>query len=626
MHSDVSRTAPPEARRYESLALLGAGSMGAVRLVHDHAIGRDVAMKMILPEHAGDAHARLRFEREGRVQGQLEHPAIVPVHDLGFAPDGAIYFTMKRVQGESLRTILNGLSRGDADVVERYGRRRLLAAFGTVCLAVAFAHARGVVHRDIKPSNVMFGDFGEVYLLDWGVAGVRRPDHLPDGATWEQPAIVVPAALAAVTSPGDLLGTVGYMAPEQLRGEPVDERADIYSLGAVLFELLTLEPLHPRSPAASIQSTIAGADARASVRAPGRHVPRDLEALCVRATALDPARRPSSARELHDVIERVLDGDRDIERRRRIGADHAARGRIEAERALRGGPGAKEARERAVHEVHRAVVMDPHNEEALGTLTELARVPADEMASDAEAAVVLATRGVRRLMARTGALLFAPWLVGIGATAILGVRDAVPLLFAALAVICAAALAFVRSRVDRITITFATLIATNLAASLAAAAFGPFLVVPGLLTCTAIAFTLASNAEPSRAAGGYDGPYVRHAAWIASVAAFLAPVLLEAVGALPPSVAFREGALVILPRAVEFSPALTLPLLVVMNVALIVVPSVISARARDYALTVERRAFASASHLRQLLPREARAAMRGGELAEGGARRDHESA
>jgi serine/threonine-protein kinase len=151
--------------RYEHRALLGEGGMGAVDLFQDRAIGREVAIKRIRPE-ASSPGALARFVREARVQGQLEHPAIVPVHDLAENSEGTAFFTMKRVRGASLDDILDALATDAPDARARYGRRKLLTAFATVCLAVDFAHSRGVLHRDLKPANVMLGDFGEVYVLD----------------------------------------------------------------------------------------------------------------------------------------------------------------------------------------------------------------------------------------------------------------------------------------------------------------------------------------------------------------------------------------------------------------------------------------------------------------------------
>ena len=250
--------------RYEHRALLGEGGMGAVDLFRDRAIGREVAIKRIRPE-ASSPSSLSRFVREARVQGQLEHPAIVPVHDLAETPEGAAFFTMKRVRGASLDAILDALAARDAEALARHGRRKLLTAFATVCLAVDFAHARGVLHRDLKPANVMLGDFGEVYVLDWGLAKVLgAPDTSGEAREGEgslPPVVDVGSVQGQQTQLGALMGTPGYMSPEQCRGE-VDRlgpASDVYALGCILFEILHLEALHPGKGMAERLASTSGA-------------------------------------------------------------------------------------------------------------------------------------------------------------------------------------------------------------------------------------------------------------------------------------------------------------------------------------------------------------------------------
>ncbi|MFO0680212.1 MAG: serine/threonine-protein kinase, partial [Polyangiaceae bacterium] len=165
------------ATRYRRTTLLGSGGMGDVHLCADERIGRDVAMKVIRRMRAENPEMLERFLREARVQGQLEHPAIVPVYDLGVLPDGSTFFTMKRVNGRTLSDVLEAQRSGNSTALEHYSLHRLLADFSRVCLAVHFAHARGVLHRDLKPSNVMLGEFGEVYVLDWGIAKLVTPEE-----------------------------------------------------------------------------------------------------------------------------------------------------------------------------------------------------------------------------------------------------------------------------------------------------------------------------------------------------------------------------------------------------------------------------------------------------------------
>src|SRR6185503_2584583 len=278
----------------------------------DARIGRRVALKQLrsgggTTSGSGD---RARFVREARIQAQLEHPAMVPVYEMGKTPDGGEYFTMKRVRGRTLADVLAELKEGAPETAARTSQRRLLTAFSSVCLAVQYAHERGVLHRDLKPPNLMLGDFGEVYVLDWGVAKLfgepeagERIDAAGDGIA---------------TMAGSIVGTPGYAAPEQIAGKATDPRSDVYSLGAILFEILALEPLVPRGGMARmLTDTLAGVDARVSVRCPGR------DAICVQATALDPAERVPRAADLHQAVERFLDGDRDLTLRRQLGAGHA---------------------------------------------------------------------------------------------------------------------------------------------------------------------------------------------------------------------------------------------------------------------------------------------------------------
>jgi serine/threonine protein kinase len=391
--------------RYEIRKRLGEGGMGEVRLCRDRMIGREVAMKVVLPSMTGRGEIQARFVREARVQGQLEHPAIVPVHDFGVDSDGNAFFTMKRVRGVTLEDILDRLRRGDEPTMREHTRHRLLAAFARVCLAIDFAHGRGVLHRDLKPANIMLGGYGEVYVLDWGLAKVRgasksvdvsvpdlstlagddgdegddrarRHDHLDDEdpkSSSRTRAIV--GAGSRATQAGSLLGTPGYMAPEQIRGEEVDERTDVYCLGGILFELLTLVPLHGEPPMAAMMGrALQGVDARPSKRAPKRDVPPELELVCVRACAAKRDERYRSARELADSIEAFLSGDRDLELREELALVHLDLARDAASRMLVPGS-SNDERTLALREVGRAIALTPDDPEALALLVRLLTEP-----------------------------------------------------------------------------------------------------------------------------------------------------------------------------------------------------------------------------------------------------------
>ncbi len=315
--------------------------MGEVSLWRDERIGRDLAVKVALGS-LGD-EGRRRFVREALLQSRLEHPAFVPVYDVATDERGEIYFTMRRIKGRTLRATAKD---------EGVSKHRLLASFVQLCLAVDYAHSRGVVHRDIKPDNVMLGDFGEVYLLDWGVAKIAE----------ELEGDLAPLDLeanAGATRDGAVLGTIGYMPPEQLRGghATLDARADVYALGAVLFEILAGEPLH-RGAALSdlIASMLDGTtDARPSAR--GADVAPELDEICRRATAQDREERFESARALGDAVERYLEGDRDAALRRARAEEHSQR----AAELLESAGDDLDRRVQAGREAVRAIVYDPEH-------------------------------------------------------------------------------------------------------------------------------------------------------------------------------------------------------------------------------------------------------------------------
>ena len=235
---------PPigDGTRYRFGEVLGEGGMGEVLLAHDEHIGRDVAVKRIRATQPSPEELS-RFVREARVQGCLEHPAVVPVHDLAVDRDGRPFFVMTRLTGTTMLELLGKLRAGsEADAAA--ARRRLLHAFADVCLAVEFAHSRGIIHRDLKPANIMLGDFGEVYVLDWGVARALTEAD-PDGP----PSASRPFAADLTLETGDtligtVLGTPAYMAPEQLAGDRAGPAADIYALGCILYEITAGVALH----------------------------------------------------------------------------------------------------------------------------------------------------------------------------------------------------------------------------------------------------------------------------------------------------------------------------------------------------------------------------------------------
>jgi eukaryotic-like serine/threonine-protein kinase len=265
--------------RYAAIEEIGRGGMGTVYLAIDEALGREVAIK--IPNGVARAGLERRLQTEARVLARLEHPGIVPIHDTGRLADGRLFYVMKRVRGRTLREHLSELP----DLPER------LRIFERVCEPVAFAHAQGIIHRDLKPDNIMVGAFGEVMVMDWGVAKYLNDD----AAAMEEPAGEV---ADRATHPGTVVGTRGFMPPEQARGDTgsIDRRADIYSLGAILFLLLTGEPPAPDADAG---------------RAVWRHrsLPKPLRAICARALSAEPDGRYDSVAEVAADVARYRAGE-----------------------------------------------------------------------------------------------------------------------------------------------------------------------------------------------------------------------------------------------------------------------------------------------------------------------------
>ncbi len=270
--------------RYEIVRRLASGGMATVFLVHDRELERDVALKLLTVADEGGELVK-RMLREARIVAQLEHPGIVPIHDVGQLPDGRVFYTMKYVEGQTLEQFASPTRT----------LSELIRVLERVCEAVAFAHARCVLHRDLKPANIMIGAFGEVLVMDWGIA--RRSSESDPAIPMAEGSLMSPTD----TAPGLVLGTPAYMAPEQAVGRPelIDHRADVYGLGGVLYFILTGHaPWAGKGQTAIIVS-----------RDRDRRVPRRIEAICLKALAADPLNRYGTVSQFADDLESFLAGD-----------------------------------------------------------------------------------------------------------------------------------------------------------------------------------------------------------------------------------------------------------------------------------------------------------------------------
>jgi serine/threonine-protein kinase len=297
---------PPPVRHiggYAVLEKVGQGGRGVVYRVSDPELHRPLAVKVLRPELRDDPDAGRRFLEEAQVMGQLQHPGIVPVHSLGQLPDGRPYFAMKLVQGQTLAKLLAQRSAAADD------RPRWLAIFQQLCQAVAYAHSRGVIHRDLKPANVMVGAFGEVQVMDWGLAKVLSTEAVIPEPARDEPDLLVAGAADTIrttrtgtegvsSADGLVVGTFAYMAPEQAQGrvEQLDRRADVFGLGALLCELLTSRPPYCETSGWKLhQMAMAGNLVDAFARLDGCGADAELIALAKDCMAPEREHRPRDA-------------------------------------------------------------------------------------------------------------------------------------------------------------------------------------------------------------------------------------------------------------------------------------------------------------------------------------------
>lgn len=291
---------------------IGRGASGRVVLAKDNHIGREIAVKELLKDRRPEflrkkkpgyyINIMKRFLREARITGQLEHPSIIPVHEIGAKDDGTLYYTMRRIQGKTFHLEINA-----ADTTDK--KLKLLPHFIDVCNAVAYAHSMGVIHRDIKPDNIMVGPFGETFLVDWGIAKAPNLPEIKDPDSVDMTNSIDSGVKIDATLVGSVIGTPSYMPPEQAAGkiDEVDERSDIYSLGAVLYRMLTgTRPFASNNVYKTINETIKGKLKHVTELNP--EVPPEIAEVAMKALSREKEDRYSSASEITSEINSWMSG------------------------------------------------------------------------------------------------------------------------------------------------------------------------------------------------------------------------------------------------------------------------------------------------------------------------------
>jgi serine/threonine-protein kinase len=554
---------------YQIGELIGRGGMGEVVAAHDQRIGREVAVKRLRSlEPSEDLVSR--FLREARIQARLDHPAIVPVYELGLDGERRPYFTMKRLAGV---TLAKRLSQGSPV-------QPMLRAFVDVCLAIQLAHSRGVVHRDLKPSNIMLGDYGEVYVLDWGVARVLTETKRTTG-----PAMTVEADDG--TTAGAILGTPGYMAPEQVRGHEAGTKADVYALGAILFEILTGEALHPRGEAALGSTLTSPQEAPTRRVAELRTIPPELDSVCFDALAEEAQERPT-ARELADRVQAYLDGDRDVERRRAMAAAQLAAAR----EAL--ASSAPDGRATAMRRAGRALALDPDSTEAASLVTTLLLEPPDarHLPPDLGATLDAEERELNKGRSRQGMWAYLSLFLFWAVIPFLDIKSWTVLLSFYGCIAIGAGVALRNSFRGNVTLP-TTMVVLGLVCVMFTRMSGPFILTP-IVICAALMQLTSMSAVAERL-------------WLVvgwTLAVVLLPFVLEWTDVLPRTYGVTGGVVVSASDVFDMRGSLDETVLFAANLFFLVATAFVGTFLARRWSRAQRQIQIQAWHLRQLLPEE----------------------
>lgn len=289
--------------RYDAPTLIAEGGEKRVYKVYDQHLNRFVAMAK--SAKAQTPNEQEQFLREGQLTANLNHPNIVPIHNMGLDSEGVPFFSMELVPGDSLKDIIKKLKAGDLPYPVQYTQEVLLGIFNKVCDAVAYAHSRGVLHLDIKPDNIRVGQFGEVFLCDWGLARIVDQDRSGEA----EPGQLDANMLNDMTLTGTVKGSPGFMAPEQVNNQRKTEKTDLYALGSLLYYILTHElPVGGGSASEVVENTRKGNIIHPRKYRPRRSVPTSLSAVAMKALAFDPADRYENVQALQKEVQRFQTG------------------------------------------------------------------------------------------------------------------------------------------------------------------------------------------------------------------------------------------------------------------------------------------------------------------------------